>query len=112
LQIGLTKFPDLPDVPSAIDLISNPDSRKTLELIMIRQEMGRPFALPPGVPADRVAVLRRAFDETLKDPEFLADARRLQMEIDPLTGDEVERLLRTAYRAPPAIIARAAPLIP
>jgi tripartite-type tricarboxylate transporter receptor subunit TctC len=76
LQIGLTKFPDLPNVPSAVDLISNPDSKKTLELILIRQEMGRPFALPPGVPADRIAVLRRAFDETLKDPEFLADAKR------------------------------------
>jgi tripartite-type tricarboxylate transporter receptor subunit TctC len=112
LQIGLTKFPDLPDVPSAIDLVSNPDYKKTLELILIRQEMGRPFALPPGVPADRVALLRRAFDETLKDPEFLADAKRLQMEVDPLTGEEVETLLRTAYSAPPAIIARATPLIP
>jgi tripartite-type tricarboxylate transporter receptor subunit TctC len=112
LQIGMTKFPDLPNVPSAIDLISNPETRKTLELILVRQEMGRPFALPPGVPADRIAVLRRAFDETLKDPAFLADAKRLQMEIDPLTGEELQALLNTAYSAPKAIIARAAPLIP
>ena len=112
LQIGLHRFPDLPDVPSAIELIANPEAKKVLELILIRQEMGRPFALPPDVPADRVALLRQAFNATLKDPEFLADAKRLQMEIDPLTGEEVEKLLQTAYSAPPAIVARAAPLIP
>jgi tripartite-type tricarboxylate transporter receptor subunit TctC len=112
LQIGLVRFPDLPNVPSAIELISNPESRRVLELILIRQEMGRPFALPPGVPADRVALLRQAFDATLKDPEFLRDAKRLQMEVDPLTGEAVEKLLRTAYSAPQDIIARAAPLVP
>jgi tripartite-type tricarboxylate transporter receptor subunit TctC len=112
LQIGLTKFSDLPNVPSAIDLVSNPTDKKALELILIRQEMGRPFALPPGVPPERIALLRRAFDETMKDPEFLADAKRLQMEVDPLRGEEVQALLQSAYRAPPAIIARAAPLIP
>lgn len=61
---------------------------------------------------ERLALLRRAFDETLKDPEFLAEAKRLQMEIDPLKGEEVQALLQTAYRAPPALVARAAPLIP
>jgi len=112
LQIGMNKFPDLPNVPSAIDLVSKSEDKKTLQLILIRQEMGRPFALPPGVPADRVQMLRRAFDATLKDPAFLADAKRLQMEIDPLTGEEVEKLLRTAYAAPKDVVARAAPLIP
>jgi tripartite-type tricarboxylate transporter receptor subunit TctC len=112
LQIGLTKFRDLPDVPSAFDLVSNPESRKILELILIRQEMGRPFAAPPGVPADRVALLRAAFDATLKDPEFLADARRLQMEIDPLEGTDIEKLLKQAYSAPEAIVAKAAALVP
>jgi len=112
LQIGLTKFPDLPNVPSAIDLIPNPDSRKILELILIRQEMGRPFAAPPGVPADRVQILRQAFDATLKDPAFLADAKRLQMEVDPLQGADIERLLRQAYNAPAPIVAQAAALVP
>jgi tripartite-type tricarboxylate transporter receptor subunit TctC len=112
LQIGLTKFPDIPDVPSAIDLVSDPETKKVLELILTRQETGRPFAAPPGVPADRVALLRQAFDATMKDPAFLADAKRLEMEVDPLTGAEVEALLRKAYSAPPDIIARAAPLIP
>jgi tripartite-type tricarboxylate transporter receptor subunit TctC len=110
LQIGLHKLRELPDVPSAIDLVSDPDSKKVLELILIRQEMGRPFALPPGVPADRVNILRQAFDETLKDPAFIAEAAKLQLEIDPLTGAEIETLLKTAYNAPKPIVARAAVL--
>jgi tripartite-type tricarboxylate transporter receptor subunit TctC len=112
LQVGLTKFTDIPDVPSALDLVSNPETKRVLELILTRQETGRPFAAPPGVPADRVALLRRAFDATMKDPAFMADANRLQMEVDPLTGEEVDALLRKAYSAPSDIIARAAPLIP
>jgi tripartite-type tricarboxylate transporter receptor subunit TctC len=110
LQIGLHKLKDLPDVPSAIDLVSDPDARRVLELILIRQEMGRPFALPPGTPADRVAILRSAFEATLKDPAFIAEAGKLQLEIDPLTGPEIANLLRTAYAAPKPIVARAAQL--
>jgi hypothetical protein len=110
LQIGLQKLKDLPNVPSAIDLVSDPDSRKVLELILIRQEMGRPFAMPPGVPPDRVAMMRRAFDETLKDPGFLAEAAKLRLEIDPLSGNEIAALLNRAYSAPKPIVARAAQL--
>jgi tripartite-type tricarboxylate transporter receptor subunit TctC len=112
LQIALTRAPDLPDVPSALELVSKPEDKKVLELILARQEMGRPFAAPPGVPADRVALLRRAFQATLKDSEFLSDAQRLRMEIDPLTAEEIETLLKTAYAAPDAIVAQAAKLVP
>jgi len=111
VQIGLQKLRDLPDVPNALDLIANADDKKVLELILIRQEMGRPFAMPPGVAADRVAILRAAFEATLKDPAFLADAARLQMEIDPLTGAQIEALLKTAYSAPRPIVQRAAQLV-
>ena len=110
LQIGLHKLKDLPDVPSAIDLVSDPDSKKVLELILIRQEMGRPFALPPGTPPDRVAILRSAFDAALKAPAFIAEAGKLQLEIDPLTGPQIADLLKTAYSAPKPIVARAAQL--
>jgi tripartite-type tricarboxylate transporter receptor subunit TctC len=111
VQIGLEKQRDLPDVPNALDLISNPDDRRVLELILIRQEMGRPFAMPDGVAPDRVAILRAAFEATLKDPAFLSDAAKLQMEIDPLTGGEIEELLKTAYSAPQPIVQRAAQLV-
>ncbi len=110
LQIGLNKIHDLPDVPNAIDLVQDVENRRVLELILIRQEMGRPFALPPRVSANRVEILRRAFEDTLKDPQFLAEAAKLQLEIDPLTGGEIEALLMRAYSAPKAIVERAAAL--
>ncbi len=111
VQMALVKLPDLPNAPSAIDLVTDPVKRQVLELILIRQEMGRPFAAPPGVPADRIAALRRGFDATMKDPEFLAEAARAQLEIDPLTGEDVEKLLAKAYGAPKDIVQQAAALI-
>ena len=110
LQIGLHKLKDLPNVPSALDLVSDPDSRKVLELILIRQEMGRPFAMTPGTPADRVAILRRAFDAAMKDQGFVAEAAKLHLEIDPLSGPQIANLLKTAYSVPKPIVARAAKL--
>ena len=111
VQIGLGNIPDLPDVPNALDLIPSAEDKQVLQLILVRQEMGRPFATPPGVPADRVAILRQAFEATLKDPAFIADAARLQMDIDPLTGAEIQDLLRTAYATPRPIVQRAAQLV-
>ena len=110
LQIGLEKLHDLPDVPNAIDLVSDADSKRVLELILIRQEMGRPFAMPPRTPPDRLAIMRQAFMDTLKDPAFVAEAGKLQLEIEPLTGPQIEALLKTAYSAPKPIVARAAQL--
>lgn len=109
LQIGLNKLKDLPSVPSALDLVNGPD-KETLELILIRQEMGRPFALPPGVPADRIATLRRAFDDTMRNPDFIVEAAKLSLEIDPLTGKQISELLNKAYGAPKPIVAEAAKL--
>jgi tripartite-type tricarboxylate transporter receptor subunit TctC len=111
VQMGLQKLPELADVPSALDLISDPESKQLLELILIRQEAGRPFAAPPGVPADRLAALRQAFDATMKDPDFLADARKVQLEVDPLSAAAIDALLASAYRAPKAIVRRAAALV-
>lgn len=108
VQIGLEKSRDLPDVPNALDLVPNAEDKQVLSLILVRQEMGRPFAMPPNVPADRVAILRAAFEATLKDPAFLADAEKLQMEVDPLTGVQIQDLLKTAYATPRPIVQRAA----
>jgi len=111
VQMGLTKLHDLPDVPSALDLVRDPESRQVMELILMRQEAGRPFAAPPGVPADRTAALRTAFQETLRDPAFVAEARKMQLEIEPMTGEEIEAMLAKAYAAPKAIVQRAAALV-
>jgi tripartite-type tricarboxylate transporter receptor subunit TctC len=111
VQMGLTPLPDLPDVPSALDLVTDPEKKGVLTLILIRQEAGRPFAAPPGVPAERIAALRRAFEATLVDPEFRTDAEKAQLEIEPLTASEIEQFLAMAYGAPPAIVQKAAALV-
>ena len=111
VQMGLTKLADLPDVPSALDLVRDPESKRVMELILMRQEAGRPFAAPPGVPADRIAALRTAFQETLRDPAFVAEAQKTQLEIEPMTGEEIEAMLAKAYAAPKAIVQRAAALV-
>ena len=110
VQMAMEKLPDLPDVPGALELVSG-ENRQVLELILIRQEMGRPFAAPPGVPPQRVAALRAAFDATLGDAGFLAEARQVQLDIEPLSGQRIDELLATAYEAPKAIIDKAASLL-
>lgn len=110
VQMAIEKLPELPDVPGALELVSG-ENQKVLELILIRQEMGRPFAAPPGVPADRVQALRQAFEATLKDESFLDEARQAQLDIEPLTGQRIDDLLAGAYAAPRAIIEKAAALL-
>jgi tripartite-type tricarboxylate transporter receptor subunit TctC len=111
LQMALDKLPELADVPSALDLVGDSADRRVLELILIRQEMGRPLVAPPGVPPARLAALRDAFAATMKDPGFLAEAGRLQLEIDPLGGEAIAKLLAGAYAAPRDVVARAAALV-
>lgn len=104
VQFGLSKHPELPQVPLIGDLARTPEDRQLVELLMVPLEMGRPFYAPPGVPADRVQVLRRAFDATAKDPEFLADAKKQHMELFHLSGESVETLVRRIYATPPHVI--------
>ena len=110
VQMAMDKLPDLPDVPGALELVSG-ENRQILELILIRQEMGRPFAAPPGVPAERVQALRQAFEATLGERDFLAEARQAQLDIEPLSGQRIDELLAGAYGAPRAIIDKAAALL-
>ena len=111
MQLALEKHPDLPDVPLIIDLAKTDEQRKILELIFARQVMGRPFLAPPGIPADRVAVLRQAFMDTMKDKEFLADAEKAKMEITPVPGDQLETLVKRIYATPAEIAKKAAAMI-
>jgi tripartite-type tricarboxylate transporter receptor subunit TctC len=105
-QWTLRKNPDLPDVPSVYDLAKNDADRQALRMVMARLETGRPFFVPPGVQAGRVETLRRAFDDTMKDPEFLADADRLKLDIDPLSGAEVAALVKDLMATPADVVTR------
>jgi tripartite-type tricarboxylate transporter receptor subunit TctC len=111
VQLGLARLSELPDVPAALDLVSDPVKKQVLELILIRQEIGRPVAAPPGVPVDRLESLRRAFDDTMRDPEFLAEAEKAQLEIEPLSAHEIAMLLASAFATPRSIVRQAAALI-
>ena len=107
IQMSTGKHEDLPDVPLIIDLAKDDDDRAAMELIFARQEFGRPFLAPPNVPADRVEALRAAFMATMKDPEFLEDAKKQDLEIAPVGGKRIGELIANIYKAPPDIIKRA-----
>jgi tripartite-type tricarboxylate transporter receptor subunit TctC len=111
LQIGLKKHPDLPDVPLLLDLAENDEERRILELVMVRGVLGRPFLAPPGVPAERAAALRKAFDDMVTDSDFLAEATRMRLEITPIGGEELQRLLVRVNATPPAIASKARALL-
>jgi tripartite-type tricarboxylate transporter receptor subunit TctC len=111
LQIALEKHEDLPDVPLIMDLVREPGRVAALKLLVSRQSIARPFAAPPDVPAERVAALRRAFDATMADPEFLAEMKRQTLEVRPLGGAEVQSLMREIYASPPDAVKLARELL-
>jgi tripartite-type tricarboxylate transporter receptor subunit TctC len=102
LQIALEKdkHPLLADVPVIVDLTDDPAKKAALKLIVSRQAAARPFAAPPGVPPDRARALRAAFEATMRDPDFQAEAAKLNLDVDPVTGAEVEALIREVYASP------------
>jgi hypothetical protein len=104
LQMGLQKSIDLPDVPLIMDLAANERERQILKLILGRQAMGWPFVAPPGLPPDRAQALRRAFDETMTDPEFLADAKARLLDVNPMSGADIDKLIGELYQTPPDVI--------
>ena len=104
VQFALKRHPDLPDVPTAVDLARNDEERKILSAIMAASEVGTAFFSTPEVPADRVTALRRAFDAAMKDPELLSEARRLQVGVSPMTGEELQKLVFNVSDLPPALL--------
>ena len=106
LQASLEPDPRLTAVPYGLEFASRPDERAALQLFFMRASLGRPFVAPPGVPADRVAMLRQAFDATLRDPAFLDDANKQQLRVVPITGQQMTDLIADAYKTPPAIVQR------
>jgi tripartite-type tricarboxylate transporter receptor subunit TctC len=108
VQAGIKKQPELSDVPSASELAKQADQRQILKLMLIGQAMAPPFAAPPGIPADRRAALITAFERTTKDPDFLAEAEKLNFEVNPVSADKLDALLAEAYATPKDVIAKAA----
>jgi tripartite-type tricarboxylate transporter receptor subunit TctC len=107
-QQGLRKHPDIPNVPLVTELADNDDQKKVLELQFTAFELGRPYFLPEGTPADRVTALRRAFDASMKDKELIADAEKQNLEVNPATGEEMQQILTRVYATPKSLIARLA----
>ena len=107
LQYGFAKHPELPNVPLVLDITKDERQKQLIKLIIARQLFGWPFVAPPGMPADKVAVLRKAFMETMKDPEFLTDAAKGKIDIEPVSGEELQRLITDLYKTPPEMVAEA-----
>lgn len=106
VQVALEKAPDLPAVPLLIDLAPNAETAKVLKVISVSQAYARPFAAPPGIPEDRKAALRNAFEMVMKDPAFLAEAKRRGLEVRPVSWQRIDQLLDDVYKTPPDVLAK------
>jgi tripartite-type tricarboxylate transporter receptor subunit TctC len=106
VHISDQKAPELAHVPT-INEFANDHQKQVLRLVTSRQVMGRPFAAPPGVPEDRKQALRAAFEATLKDPAFLDEANKLKLEVNPVSGADIDKLLGELYRSPKDIVEEA-----
>jgi tripartite-type tricarboxylate transporter receptor subunit TctC len=105
-QWALMKNPELGEIPMFLEVAKTEAERSALRLMLARLEYGRPFFLPPNVPAARVAALRRAFDATMKDPDYLAEADRLKIDVEPLSGEQVAALVEQVSGTPPETVAK------
>ena len=103
-QVGLAKHPDLPDVPLLSDLATNEEQRQMIATFVARQVMGRPFFAPQQVPASTVVALREAFDATMRDPDYRAEAEKMGLEVNPVSGARVQDMVAEIYRTPRTVI--------
>jgi tripartite-type tricarboxylate transporter receptor subunit TctC len=111
VQLSLSKHPDLPNVPLVMDFAKTDEEKQIFKLVFARQPMGRPFLAPPGIAADRVAALRKAFMDTMKDKEFLAEAEKMRLEINPVSGAAVQGIVQEVYRTPKSVAAAVANMV-
>ena len=107
LQFGQRKWPDLPNVRQLQELAGNDRDRAIFDYLCLVPAMGRPFFMPPGTPVERAAAVRAAFAATMKDPAFLDEAKRSKLEISPLSGDDLVRLVERMFNAPADVRAAA-----
>ena len=107
-QQGLRKHPDIPNIPLVMELTDDPEIKKVLTVQFTAFELGRPYFLPENVPADRVAAIRNAFNMVMKDKDLLADADKLNQEVNPFTGEEMQKVLGEVYATPKNLVERLA----
>ena len=107
VQLGLKKHPGMGAAPLVMEFAKNDSDRGVLELIFARQDMAYPIVAPPGTPPERVAVLRKAFEGVLRDPDYLAEAKKQHLESNFMRGEEIEKLIDRLFASPPDVVARA-----
>src|SRR4051812_44840401 len=107
VQASFKKVSELGDVPLALEMTQEKEKRQILKLTLGAQQRARPFGAPPGIPADRKAALVKAFDATMKDPEYLADAQKLSIDVNPVSAQSLEELLAELYATPKDVVKKA-----
>ena len=111
LQAGLTVSPDFPDVPFILDRAKTTEQKQTLGFLFASQAFGRPYLAPPGLPPERFAMLRKAFDETMRDPNFLVDVAKQRLKVSSITGAAMDRMIAEMKLVPKDIVAVVAKLM-
>lgn len=106
VQIALSKHPELPNVPLLLDYVENQADHDLIEFMSASSQIGQPYAAPPGVPAPIVEALRRAFDETMKDPGFIEKMKAAKIEYNPATGEEMAQIVARTINAPKSVVER------
>jgi len=111
VQMTLEKDPKLPDVPGVLDYVSKEQDRQVIELLLSRLSLGRPFIAPPDLPPERATALRSAFAKLLQDPDFLAEAQKSGLPVQPILASEAEEIIRRLYQYPTQIVQRTRNLV-
>jgi hypothetical protein len=111
MQFSLSKHVDLPHVPLVMDFARTDEQRAMFKFIFARQVMGRPFLGPPGLPPDRLQALQKAFMDTMRDKDFLAEAEKGKFEITPVAGEAIEQLVADVLRTPAELAEKAGALM-
>jgi tripartite-type tricarboxylate transporter receptor subunit TctC len=111
VQAAMQKDPQLPNVPLVFELVKSQQQAQILKLLIATQVLARPFAAPPELPSDRTEILRKAFDDTMSDPDFRAEADRLSIDVDPISGPSIQALVDEIYTTPKDVLAKTAAAI-
>jgi tripartite-type tricarboxylate transporter receptor subunit TctC len=110
-QFGVRKHPELPNIPLVIDSAKTPEDKAALRLVFSSQDVGRPWVVPEGVPANVVEMLRKGFDDTMADKDFQADAAKRKLDLEPTSGKDIQEVVEEIFKTPPAVVERVRPFL-